>query len=337
MENCEGGKVRLFVIGLVMVLVTSWLTVPKARAEGDNGGDRTAGGAFTCDFALGPTAFQGNLAAAIERDRMYMSAQPGMLQKHIPFLPDPHAAADGGLAYAGGRYLFDTLDHANKYETFVTQQFTLDGVQFLHRDYFKNPTCHAWQVLGAHDFAPIDHQLVVRTEWLDVNNNADLAALQARWPAVRGAANARGYTSVWLLWRPDPAPAQTHAQAALVYFTDRTSPDAAGVALLAASPPLGEVLLADHPGWTQSFDRTEWALTIWFPFVRGDQGPPALWPYSMFPSPGAPGADGLCEPSRGESFTNDQRECLPTCGNGKPDDGETTKNCPSDVPWDEKS
>jgi len=307
--------------------------VQTSAARADRGfEDDSAKGAFTCDFTLGPTAFEANLPAAIERDRMYMTAQPGMRHKHIPFRPDPAAAADGGAAYSGGRYLFDTAKQARDYEQFVTRRFTLDGTQFLHRDYFKNPSCHSWEVLGAHSFASIDHQLVMRTEWLHVVGDHTTDVLHDRWPTVRATAKALGYTAVWLLWQPESN------LVGLVYFTDRTLSDPApldlpGLGSLEAARPLGDVF-ADQP-WIRSFDRTEWALTIWFPFAPGDHGLPSIWPYSAFPSPERPRPDGLCEPSRGESYGTAPNECLPTCGDGieQRDRGETTQTCPSDVPW----
>ncbi len=334
MHSRFGRRALLWAVGAVVSISLAPVTV-SAHTGGSEGktrdGDTAADGAFTCDFALGPTAFEGSLPAVIERDRMYMTAQPGMLHKHIPFRPDPMAATDGGVAYSGGRYLFDSRRHARDYEDFVKHQFTLDGVQFLARDYFQNPTCRSWDVVGAHDFASLDHQLILRTEWM-ATGAAATKLLQSRWPAVRAEAQRRGDTAVWLLARPDAD------LAAIVSFRDRVAPDAvgldvAGLALFEAAPPLSD-LFADQ-GWGRTFDRTEWALTIWYPFAKGDHGRPALWPYAALPSPERPGPDGLCEPSRGESYRTAPNECLPSCGDGKPQrkEGETTATCPSDVPW----
>jgi hypothetical protein len=299
-------------------------------------GDVTARGAFTCDFVLGPEVFAENLPAVIERDRMYMAARPGMLHKHIPFRPDPAAGVDGGVAFAGGRYLFDTVEHARDYERFVKAEFSLDGTQFLSRSYFLGPDCHSWEVIGATHFAGLDRQVLVRTERFALPPGSVRPVLRERWPALRADAQARGYTGVWLLYEP------REALVSVVAFADRSTPDSplapdlAGLAVLETSTPLGSVF-ADR-NWPRAFDRTHWTLTTWLPFERGDQGDPSLWPYSAFPSPERPVADGLCEPSRGENGLDNPDQCLPHCGDAvaQPEEGENTRTCPSDVRIDSR-
>lgn len=126
-----------------------------------------AEGAFTCDLTVESTAIFDTpepIAATLERDRMLMSRNPGMLRKHVPLAVDPVS----GNLHSGGRYLFDTEEHAQSYKTFVTEQFTFEGEQFLDRPYFLDPDCHAWAAIGARDFADIHtSQVVLRTErWL---------------------------------------------------------------------------------------------------------------------------------------------------------------------------
>jgi hypothetical protein len=71
-------------------------------------------------------------------------------------------------------------------------------------------------------------------------------------------------------------------------------------------------------------------VTTWLPFHAGDSGAPSLWPNSPpFPQPYA--GDGVCEVSRGENSLTAPADCLPACGNGVADAGETTLNCPGDV------
>ena len=97
--------------------------------------------------------------------------------------------------------------------------------------------------------------------------------LEQKFAAILANAQARDLTSVWLLYD------QEEALASLVYFAGRAGPsdprelDYASLSALADAPPLGEIF--DDQGWTRTFDRTQWALTIWFPFALGDRGEPA--------------------------------------------------------------
>jgi hypothetical protein len=309
------------VLGLLLLTATG--------AAAGAGGDAQPGGAFTCDFGLSSDPLllpPGQIAPSIERDRMYMSARPGMLHKHIPISFDP----DSGEVLSGGRYLFDTAEHAREYRDWVFNTYVLDGVLFLKRSYFLSPECHAWTVIGAHDFGDIhSSQIVLRTErWSLRNTRQPDRLLEKRFDAILAEARARGLTSVWLLYDPE------EALASLVYFgrrvgpSDPRAPDMASLSALADAPPLGDIF--DDQGWKRTFDRTQWALTIWFPFALGDRGEPALWPNTppfFLPYPG----DKVCEVSRGESFADDPEDCPRMCGDGKVEDGENSLNCPGDV------
>jgi hypothetical protein len=307
------------VIGLM------WALAPDTAAlENSNEADDRSRGAFTCDFNLPPDFDPLQIGPVIERDRMYMAARPGMLHKHIPINFDP----DSGEILTGGRYLFDTARHARKYKDWVVNSFILDGILFFDRPYVRDPECHAWSVIGAHDFRDIHTaQTVLRTERWEVPRASQRRVLKQKFNAILAEAQVRGLTSVWLLYNKD------EALVSLVYFGDRAAPSAptkadfASLEALAEAPPLGEIF--DDQGWTQTFDRTQWTLTIWFPFALGDRGEPALWPNSPpFPQPSL--GDGVCEVSRGESYTNSP-ECLPTCGDGIAQTGENSLNCPGDV------
>ena len=258
------------------------LTVAGVAASED--GETRPGGAFTCDFGLSsdPSLLPADkIAPSIERDRMYMAARPGLLHKHIPISFD-----NTGNVFSGGRYLFDTAQHAREYRDWVFNSYVLDGVHFLKRPYFLSPECHAWTVIGAHDFGDAhSSQIVLRTErWSLRNARQPAMALKQKFDAILETAQARGLTGVWLLYDPE------EALASLVYFAGRVGPsdpgqpDFASLGALAGTPPLGEIF--DGQGWTRTFDRTQWTLTIWFPFALGDRGEPALWPNTPpFPQP----------------------------------------------------
>jgi hypothetical protein len=257
---------------------------------------------------------------------MYMAARPGMLHKHIPISFDPNT----GGALSGGRYLFDTAQHAREYRDWVFNNYALDDVLFLKRSYFLQPECHAWTVIGAHDFGDVhSSQIVLRTErWSLRNARQPARTLEQKFDAILASAQARGLTSVWLLYD------QEEALASLVYFAGRVGPsdprepDYASLGALADAPQLGEIF--DDQGWTRTFDRTQWVLTIWFPFALGDRGEPALWPNTPpFPQPYE--GDKVCEVSRGESSASSPDDCTPMCGDGIAQSGETSFNCPGDV------
>jgi len=283
-----------------------------------------AKGAFTADFAL-PASMPPNLVAPlIERDRMYMAARRGMQNKYLPL---KFEAGTGNLL-SGGRYLFDTEHDAEQYRDWVENDFILDGMHFFDRPFFINPDFHSWRVIEAHHLDELAKRVIVRTERWSVPNNDQVDTLQQKWDGILDEARTRGLTSVWLLYNAEERLVQ------LVYFANRISqqgstPYDAGLTALESSNPLGHHF--DDQAWTKTFDRTQWVLTIWFPFVTGDNGEPSLWPHSPpFPLPNC--GDGVCEVSRGESNATCPGDCPPTAGNGKCEPGENTNNCPGDCP-----
>jgi hypothetical protein len=290
-------------------------------------GDLSAGGAFTCELILPGSVVVTSpepIGATLERDRMLMARRTGMIRKHIPLSIDP---ATGHLQ-AGGRYLFDTAEHAEDYRRFVTEEFEVDGVPFLERPIFLEHDCHAWRTIGARDFSDVHTtHVVLRTERWRVPNPGQAHRLQDRWPSIRREAGRRGLTSVWLLYNA------RERLAALVYFatrvgpTDGTLPDVASLGALQSAPPLGE-MLSDLP-YEKVLDRTQWSWTIWFPFLRGEFGQSDGSPRSPpFPQPFS--GDGVCQASRGETAANSPADCGAACGNGTCQLGEGVQQCPGD-------
>lgn len=283
-----------------------------------------AKGAFTCDFALPGDFPFGRVAPVIERDRMYMAERPGMQRKQIPMAFD---FANGNLL-TGGRYLFDTEQDAAKYKSWVENEFVLDGTHFFDRPYFLGPVCNSWGVVGARDLEDLTHQTVMRTERWSVPHASQTHALKEGWPSLLAEAERRGLTGVWLLYNEQESIAQ------LVYFADRvvpqdpSAPDFISLAALASAAPLGSIFDAQTE-WTKTFDRTQWVLTVWYPFAPGDRGQPSLWPNSP-PLPEPYAGDGVCEVSRGEDHATAPADCGPLCGNGVCDLGENTQDCPGD-------
>lgn len=283
-----------------------------------------AGGSFSCDFSLPGEVPLNQVPPLIERDRMYMAERPGMHHKHLPLAFDN---ATGNL-FSGGRYLFDTKLQAEEYKEWVENDFILDGTVFLERPIFIQPECHAWKVIGAHELAPVQtSQVILRTERGTVDVNLNEKKLIRLWPSIRNEATLRGLSAIWLLHNAQERLVQ------IVYFADRIVPpdpmvpDFASLAALEQAPPLGPMVVAS--GWTPTFDRTQWVLTIWFPFVAGDHGEPSLWPHSPpFPQPYC--GDTVCEVSRGETSAACPGDCPQGCGNTTCEAGEDTQNCPGD-------
>ncbi|MGH9768199.1 MAG: hypothetical protein ACREAB_12255, partial [Blastocatellia bacterium] len=191
-------------------------------------------GCFTRDFGLPGALPLDHVPSLIERDRMYMAEQPGMRTKHLPLRIDFNT----GNLLSGGRYLFDTFEEAQDYKDWVTNGFVLDGVNFLQRPIFLAPECHAWRVIGARDFGPVNTQIIMRTERWSVPNGTLKHLLKQKWNDVQAVAEQRGMTSVWLTYNDEENLAQ------LVYFTNRigpqvpNNPDFASLAALENATPL---------------------------------------------------------------------------------------------------
>lgn len=222
-------RVRLALGATVVALLLVPTTASRASEPAANGPK----GAMTCDFEVSLDAPLDQIAGLLERDRIYMTREPGMLHKHVPIRPDPVT----GSLLAGGRYLFDTAD----YLRWARTQFVLDGTHFFDRYYFHDVDCHSWSVIGATDFGDIHtSQVVLRTERWSVPTSNQRPLLQEHWPSIQADGNARGLPSVWLLYN------RQENLASLVYFADRAAPggpaetlDPAGLAALETAPPLG--------------------------------------------------------------------------------------------------
>jgi hypothetical protein len=264
--------------------------------------------------------------AVIERDRMYLAAQPGVIFKYLPLtLPtvgDPYI-------YSGGRYLVDTMKHAQEYARWVLNEYRLDGVLFPERPYFVRTECTAYSVIGIKDFKELrSTHHAVRTERFELPAGNHRGYLESRWNELVGEAQARGMSSVWLVYNPEAR------LAAFVYTLERVGrvepevPDFATVSALESAPSLGAHLA--QPGWVKTQDVTQFVWGLWFRFVPGDKGLATLWPNApALPTPFS--GDGLCLVSAGENHENSPSDCPPTCGNTIAEPGETWVNCPGDV------
>src|SRR5687767_4630560 len=128
------------VVGLASSCGDPGAAEAPARGDDDETGEaqlalerapRRAGGAVSCDFELPAEMDPTGIGPIIERDRMYMAAQPGMRIKHLPFSLDPATFR----VQTGGRYLFDTAANARAYLDWLGSGFLLDGFIFLERPF----------------------------------------------------------------------------------------------------------------------------------------------------------------------------------------------------------
>jgi hypothetical protein len=278
------------------------------------------GGAVSCDFELPAQLDPTSIGPIIERDRMYMAERPGMRIKHLPF-----SVNTGNLqVQTGGRYLFDTAAQARDYLGWLGTGFLLDGFIFLQRPFFLGVRCTAWQVVGAAQWEPpAGNHYFMRTERLQAPAGVAPGALARHWARIAAQARRRGLSAVRLNHEADAAGG---ARVELLQIADRSLGD---LLSLTVAPSLAAPLVAE--GWRRESDRTQLVLSIWFPFMPGDQGAPALWPNSP-PLPGPSCGDGLCEVSRGEDDVSCAGDCPVGCGDAvcQPATGENTQRCPGD-------
>ena len=264
-------------VGLVAVVGVALSAADDVEAKRGNIG---AGGAFTCDFGLPSDMDFSGVPAILETDRIHQSAREGFMRKLVPL----RIEFSTGELFSGGRYLFSSREDADAYKTWLETEFALDGVPFFSRPYFLQSECHAWSVIGAHDFAPVDSHVVIRTERWSVPDTNQRTLLMERWTALAAEAQRRGLAGVWLLYHKQERLVSVVSFGLRVAAPDPTSPDFASLGAIEGMPPLGD-LFADQP-WVRTFDRSHWTLTTWFPYVEGDQGEPSLWPNSPpFPRP----------------------------------------------------
>jgi len=281
---------------------------------------------FSCDFGIDPNFPPELIAPTIERDRMYMAEKPGLVEgKHLPLAID----FESGAFFSGGRYLFDTKVHAKKYAEFVTEDYVLDGFQFLERPGVLDPECYTWQTIAAYELGDIeaDH-IIMRTERYAVTSHGNQKHfLESIVPDLLEQATEQGLTGLWLQYNKQEKLVQVVEIAPRVVEPAPGELDVVSFFALATAPSFGEEF--EDRGWTKVLDRTHFVLSIWFPFVLGDQGEPSIWPNSP-PLPEPYCTDGVCEVSRGENDVTCPFDCPVDCGDAVCQPGEDTHNCPGD-------
>lgn len=238
---------------------------------------------FTGEFLLGDGLPIDEAPLVIQRDRYNEAQVQGFNRKLLPMSIDPKS----GRRHAGGYYLLDKSEGAETLlNYYVKDEYVLDTVPILKRGYFFDPACHIWNVVGAHDFRPLEtSQHVVRFQRWRGKGTGMRERLDRLWPALRDRAEEAGLAAAWLLEndRQDETVGLVSARERAP-DTDRRKPDFTSIDALsrdttgAALDVFGEL--------EKSFDRTSWIFSIWFPYRRGGTDNKAtLWPNSP-PFPG---------------------------------------------------
>ena len=217
----------------------------------------------------------------IERDRFIMAARPGLLRKLLPIRID-----DVGV-FSGGCYIFDSFENAQAFESWVKNDFILDGLNFFDRSAFLEANGHLWHIVGMEDLGDVrTSQDAMRFQRWHLPAPTELEKLRTEhWPAIWASAQAAGLSSIWLLYCPDPHHPQIGLVMASKLRDDRKRDDELpSLAMLEGlASPASE--LAANLGATKVFDRTSWIYTVWFPVTGGDDEAP-LFPNSPpLPSP----------------------------------------------------
>jgi hypothetical protein len=237
-----------------------------------------AKGAFTSDIDLSPTISAQHLATVIEQDRVPMASQPGMRHKYLPLRYNP---ATGSLQ-TGGRYLFETYEHAKLYHHY-TETFVQEGVPFWERPVFLSSIRFVWKVIGAYDFQDIStaHH-VTRFEQWQLSSEEPEVQLHQLWSRLYDQAHRPDLAHVALLYNEE----QQLAGLVTTYsIGNQPGPSplpvlSTRVAAIELLPSVGDIL--DIEGKAKKiFDRTSLILTIWLPLLES-KNTPVVWPNTPF-------------------------------------------------------
>lgn len=255
-------------------------------------GELSHAGAFSSDFTLVPGASVAALAVEVETDRPNMTRFPGMRHKYMPARVD----AATGAVYTGGRYLFDTYEHAVQYSEFL-EGLVLPGesVNFWDRPQFGgNVHRYAWRVVGAHDFTELSttHHFNRFERW-HVPSGIDVGELTRLWPELVHEARAAELAAVALWYN------ERHRLVGVLTNINRrgdvTLPQgddsenlSAQLSAFERRPSIG-TQIEKLPGADKVFDRTLFNLCLWTPLLEQAGGAASIWPNTP-PLPAGSGA-----------------------------------------------
>ncbi|OBS24421.1 hypothetical protein FPOA_04966 [Fusarium poae] len=166
-----------------------------------NDGDIKAEAAFTAEILITERVGLQDVWHSQYAGSQVMGKRPGM---YIKYLPTKYHPINGNML-TGGAYLFDTLDNANKYEDWTTNEFKVGEPQtpYWKQPLFKSVDSWTWKVIGAHNFTPVDEHHIGRWQRWTYHHVGVGNILTQLYPVLRDAAEKRGAGSFWLLHRPE--------------------------------------------------------------------------------------------------------------------------------------
>lgn len=239
-------------------------------------GEIAAGGCTTIDIVVAGLGV--SLKEFIDcqyLDSKIMSRRPGMVLKFLPYLYDGVT----GKLLTGGSYLFDTYENAKDYIRWASEEFEVGKppVKFTEQPMFESVKSQVWKVIGAHGFAPIEANAVVRLQmWrcADVDTESKLRAI---WENLKRTAENDGAASVWLLFNPDTR--DVGLQLTFKKLGGHEPADATHTLHSVGQETRVAALIASNLVLEPTFDRTSMLLTLWLPQSRELGGSELAIPY----------------------------------------------------------
>ncbi|KAF4978205.1 hypothetical protein FZEAL_5366 [Fusarium zealandicum] len=203
-----------------------------------------------------------------------MGKRPGMYLKYLPC----RFHEVSGDVLTGGLYLFKTKEEAEDYQNWTSNEFEVGEPKttFWKQPLFKSVSHWTWNVVGAHNFVPVEEHDLGRFQRWTYDNEEGYKSKDAEsllrqlYPVLKDAAENRGAASFWLLHHP-----QDKMIAVQLSFanTDGNDPDSIGEALasVAEQSSLSDVF-PDKLNARILLDRTSPYLALWFPLSESDDG-----------------------------------------------------------------
>ncbi|PCD21103.1 hypothetical protein BFJ70_g17102 [Fusarium oxysporum] len=176
--------------------------IPSKAVTGYNVGEIKAKGAFSSEITFAKAGLSlSDIINSQYPQSLEMMERPGMQLKYLPTRFDEVT----GKLLTGGAYLFDKWEEAVDYSHWTTNEYTIDeeGTKFWSQWAFDSPVRFAWKVIGAYNFAPIEHHAIGHFKrWSYTSNNIE-AYLHEVYPQIKSIAEAQGAVAVWLLHQPE--------------------------------------------------------------------------------------------------------------------------------------
>lgn len=252
---------------------SSSLTPPALTYEP---GKIDAQGAFTAEIHIAARVSPQDVWNDQQHGSQVMGQRPGMYLKYLPC----RFHEVSGAILTGGAYLFRTLAEAEAYDDWTTNEFQVGDPKttFWKQPLFESVRHWSWEVVGAHNFAPVAKHAIIRFQRWSYNTHdrpatkaADVASLVRQlYPVLKDAAEKRGATSFWLLHRP-----QDRMIAAQMTFAKGEGEDYDSIreAVMGVGelPSIGHIF-PDAFSTEVLLDRTSPLLAVWLPMAESAKG-----------------------------------------------------------------